>query len=437
MKEKEQEYIILQHGIIPTHNEEVQVILERKPTWIMRWGIVILFLITICFLIICSCIKVPQTVTASIILTSDNPPSDLVAKYTGILDSVYVNEGAIVKQGQLLALMSNPADYGDIVKVETCLVDSASLAPPEHWLDYALGEVQSAWIDYVAALLEYSDYMRVAWIEKKQILLSRQEEGAREYCSKIEAQRNTIALDYDLERISLHRDSCLLSKNIISQVEYDEACKKLLSKQNALAAIDVTIADARLNCLKIEHQRIELDMQRLSEVATRKRHISQAMNALESQIAIWKDRYAIIAPYNGIVSFQNVWCRGQHVTAGDLIVSVAHENEMNIQGRLKVPSEGFGKVEIGQDVNIKLKGFPFMEYGILKGKIVSISKVPENIGDGLYYTVIVSLSRGLESTYHIMLPFVDNMDGSAEIITEDMRLIEQLFRPIKSLFINK
>lgn len=110
---------------------------------------------------------------------------------------------------------------------------------------------------------------------------------------------------------------------------------------------------------------------------------------------------------------------------------------MVVQGRLKVPSAGFGKVEAGQEVNIKLNGFPFMEYGILKGEVASISKVPENTDAGLCYTVVVSLPKGLESTYRKEFPFVQDMDGSAEIITEDMRLIEQFIRPIRSLFVNR
>jgi hypothetical protein len=49
----------------------------------------------------------------------------------------------------------------------------------------------------------------------------------------------------------------------------------------------------------------------------------------------------------------------------------------------------------------------------------------------------VEFPAGLKSTYHKIIPFVQNMDGSAEIITKDMRLIEQFIRPIRSLFANR
>ncbi|MBO4761653.1 MAG: HlyD family secretion protein [Bacteroidales bacterium] len=166
------------------------------------------------------------------------------------------------------------------------------------------------------------------------------------------------------------------------------------------------------------------------------RLISQARSRFQGSLALWKEQYAIIAPYDGVVSLQNVWNRGQHITNGEIIASVSATEGAAVKGRLKVPSLGFGKIEKGQTVNIKLSGFPYLEFGILRGKVEAISSVPELTENGLLYTIDVSLPNGLESTYHKTFPFVQNMDGSAEIVTEDMRLIEQFVRPIRSLFLN-
>ena len=420
-----------------SHSDEVQEIMGRQPAWILRWGITVLMLILAGIILACYFIKYPQTVTGTVKLTSDNPHSDLTAKYTGTLDSVYVNDGSVAKKGQLLALVANAADYGDVIRVEAFLADSVAAQLPEKWPNYELGEIQPAWINYIAALSDYADYTRIDLIGHKKMLLADQVRSAKEYYRKLEIQRETIVKDYELERGSASRDSILLSRKAISQAEYDEAQKALLSKRNSLASFDATMANARLNRVQLEQQIVELETQRIAEVAEYGRRISQAKNTLAGQIAQWKEQYAIIAPYDGIVSLQNVWNRGQHVTTGDLIASVSPEGGMIVQGRLKVPSAGFGKVDVGQEVNIKLNGFPFMEYGILKGRVASISKVPENTDAGLCYTVVVSLPNGLESTYRKEFPFVQDMDGTAEIITEDMRLIERFIHPIRSLFRNR
>lgn len=437
MRESRKEILQEQQVYSTFHSDDVQEIMGRQPVWILRWGITVFLLILIGIIVACYFIKYPQTVTAVVTLTSDNPPSDLVAKYTGTLDSVYVHDGCSVEKGQLLALIANAAKYADVLKVEAFLSKETAATPPERWQEFVLGEAQSAWADYIAVLTDYADYVRIDWIGNKKELLAGQVWRAKEYYRKLEIQRELIVKDYELELATSSRDSLLLSRRAISQAEYDNTRKVLLSKQNSLAAFDATMSSAHLNRLQLEQQIMELEVQRISEVAEYERHISQARNNLSSQLGQWKESYAIISPYDGVVSLQNVWNRGQHVSVGDLIASVSPACGMEVLGRLKVPSAGFGKVGVGQEVNIKLNGFPFMEYGILKGVVASISKVPENTESGLCYTVVVSLPKGLESTYHKEFPFVQDMDGSAEIITEDMRLIEQFIQPIRSLFVNR
>ena len=38
----------------------------------------------------------------------------------------------------------------------------------------------------------------------------------------------------------------------------------------------------------------------------------------------------------------------------------------SVSGRMSVPSPGFGKVQVGQTVNVKLDSYPYMEYGVLR-----------------------------------------------------------------------
>ena len=92
-------------------------------------------------------------------------------------------------------------------------------------------------------------------------------------------------------------------------------------------------------------------------------------------------------------------------------------------------------------VNVKLNGFPYMEFGVLKGMVKQISAVPRQIstseGNTIAYTVDIIFPGGLVSTYGKLFPIVQQMDGTAEIITKDRRLIEQFIDPIISLFRNR
>ena len=105
------------------------------------------------------------------------------------------------------------------------------------------------------------------------------------------------------------------------------------------------------------------------------------------------------------------------------------EAHAQIIGRINLPAKGAGKVAVGQKVNIRFENFPYMEYGIIKGQVKSISPIPNNEN----YIVEVHIPQEMKTNYNIPLKFTPEMKGSAQIITEDLRLIQRFFNPAKSL----
>jgi len=424
------------------HSDEVQEIMGRKPSWILRWGITTLLALIAGIVVACYFIKYPETAIAAIKLTSDNPPADLVARSSGILDSVCVEDGDTLHRGDLIALIASPADYGHVLAAEEAL-KSFGNSPDElpvfrkEWNSFKLGNLQADWTAFLSLCNEYRDYKALDRIGRQKKLLSEQLVRSKEYYRLLEQQRRTLDENMSYEKKSLERDSLLYARKAISKADYEAGLKSYISRKNEIAGFEASLANARLNQLQLEQQILELDVQRAAEITEYQRKFADQKSSLDGNIALWKEQFAIISPSEGIVSLQNVWSKGQKVTAGELIASVIPADGYTVMGRLKVPSAGFGKVALGQEVNIKLNGFPYLEYGILKGEVASISSVPESTDEGMVYTLNVSLPNGLESTYHKRLPFVQDMDGSAEIVTEDRRLIEQFILPIRSLFVNR
>lgn len=81
-------------------------------------------------------------------------------------------------------------------------------------------------------------------------------------------------------------------------------------------------------------------------------------------------------------------------------------------------------------MNIRLMDFPDTEYGMIRGTVNNISVVPS----GESYMLEITLPQGLLTSYGQELPFRKEMYATAEIITEDMRLLERLFMPLKKIF---
>jgi hypothetical protein len=121
----------------------------------------------------------------------------------------------------------------------------------------------------------------------------------------------------------------------------------------------------------------------------------------------------------------------QVINSGDNAFSIIPSIAQGYIGKVKAVAQNSGKIAMGQKVNIRLVNFPDREYGTVEGKIKNMSLVPDKDGNLL---IDVSLPKGLETTYRKKITFQQEMSGAADIVTEDLRLIERLLYQFRDFF---
>lgn len=426
------------------YSEPVQEIMGIVPSWITRWGVTVIFFVLLFIIIGCCLIRYPQTVRATISVTSTCPPSELAARFDGLIDDIYIDDGQEVHAGELIALISTPAKYNDIKKIENFLMlaDTADISMVAYLpvLDSSLvlGDLQAQWSSLQKAFRNYKYYLDVDHTNVKKNMLNKQIAGYEVHYATMKRQKYLLDSELKIEYRSLERDSLLYQRQAISAVEYENTRKGYLSKLNTATGFDASLEATALDILQLEQQVVELDLLRDSEISGYESNIRQEIQALNALVDSWMETYAIVSSSDGFVSLHDYWSAGQHVCVGDVVANVLPKEPYEIIGRMKVSSVGFGKVKMGQLVNVRLNGFPYMEYGILKGQISSIASVPEILSDGsASYTVAVDFPNGFISTYGKEFPLIQQMDGDAMIVIRERRIIEVFIEPLFSLFINR
>ncbi|MTI30398.1 hypothetical protein E1171_06195 [Cytophagales bacterium RKSG123] len=93
-----------------------------------------------------------------------------------------------------------------------------------------------------------------------------------------------------------------------------------------------------------------------------------------------------------------------------------------------MPIEGSAKVKVGQKVKIKLKNYPYKEYGYIRGIVSEISLTAT---DDQYY-LNININQDLNTNTNFKIDYITNMKGEAEIITEERTLLERLFSKLTS-----
>lgn len=420
------------------YSSETEDIMGKMPHWIIRWGITVVFLILAGIVLGCYFIKYPETVQAPVVITTINPPADLVARYEGKIDSLYVSDGEMVYPGSVVAVLFNPADYPAVKMLEDSL--TASYTQPgfktvvlQPWIasEYILGDIQTTYSEFRRLCLDYAHYLQTDYITKKKNLLEQQISKSTQHYGQLKQQQQLYDQEMKLEAKGMLRDSTLYAQRIISAMDYESAVQDRIQKQKSKVGFDASLTTTELSIMQSRQQLIELSIQQDNELAEYERNLSQYRQQLLNQINQWKEKYLIASPIQGKITFINYWSNNQRVKTGDRMASVIPAESMQVIGRASIPSSGFGKVAVGQQVNVKLNGYPYMEFGVLKGVIKSISAVPDGENG---YIAEIDFPGGLTTTYKKDLNLIQQMDGTAEIITKEMRLIQRYLQPIRALF---
>lgn len=418
------------------HSDEADDILGKMPPWIIRRGIGVIFLVFLGILAGCYFIRYPQLVKAPIVITTLEPPADLVFPAAGRIGTLFAGDGDTVSAGAPVALLCDAADYRAVCEVESLLRrDSAkgTVSPDGYgWTgrEYVLGELQPYYADFRRLCLDFRHYLRTGYLPRKKELLSRRLDKNREYYVRQQEQRRLLAEDLEYERRNLDRDSALFRQGRLSRAELERSAQLLVQKKNALAGADAALTSTEMGLLQTEQQLVDLSVQYDNAVTDYRLELDRSRQQLLSRIGEWKDRCLVVSPVAGRLSFARSWIGNQSVQAGERLASVLPPDSTQVIGKMYIPSTGYGKVAVGQKVNVKLNGYPYMEYGMLHGRVFRLSAVPEEEG----YAAEVVFPDGMRSSYKENLGRVQQMDGTGEIITHEMRLIERFIQPLRALF---
>ena len=159
-------------------------------------------------------------------------------------------------------------------------------------------------------------------------------------------------------------------------------------------------------------------------------------NELVNNIIKWKITYLFQSPFAGKLEYLNFWHENDFVAAGTPLLSVI-PSDNPLFGQMYLPSQGVGKVSVGQDVIIRLDNYPYIEYGSINGKVKMISGLANQTeafakkNDLNTYLITVELPDKLTTNYGTTLGFNYEIKGVADILTKKRKLLYRLFDNLK------
>lgn len=428
---------------IELRSEEYQEVLNKISPGILRWGMTVLFVI-FSFLIIGSYFfRYPDTILADITINTQEPPIRIVTRSSGRLNSLYVSNGMKVSSGTILGVIENSAKAEDVNllkdKIKEWSLSNYSLnkgmdlffKSQLDTINFELGDIQHPYSLFISSFTNYALHDEFSYYKEK---MSAQEKQLKMYdvhLLLLNKKKELIEKEGGLQLSLFRRDSLLHEKGAIRTDVFEESSSAYLRSLQLIEDISLELSSQEIQIQQLKESISDLNILHMEEEKRLLVELKNSIEELNTEISLWEQKYVLISPIYGDIVFQKIWGLQQYLEQGECVFNVKPNNSSHPIAKAFLPQWGSGKVKVGQKVNIRLNNYPDQEFGFLTGLVKNIS--PLSIDDNTY-VVDICLPDGLITNYGVELSSNRELNGEAEIILGNLRLIEKFIQPIKKIY---
>ncbi|UGU14469.1 HlyD family secretion protein [Sinomicrobium kalidii] len=418
-------------------SDQVKEILGEAPSWMIRWGTTLVFIIVLFIIVGSALIRYDDIIMARITITTKTPPAYIQANSAGKLTELFVQADESVRENEILAEIENTADLRDVYHLKKQLAnftprliapDSIQKIFPPH---LKLGSIRQAYTSFVSQYQRYVLFNTLEPNKNEVVAATQQIEEQYELLAKQQNQLELFAEELVLSESEYARNKALLDKGVISRSEFDAISRSYLADKQRYENLKSSVSNTRIAIASLSGSKTQSTITGKELGYSYRQELQGSLETLKNEIHNWELTYILKSPMKGKVTMFDIRHKYQNVKAGDIVFTVVPEERDSLIGQVTMPVQNSGKVKVGQEVIIKLDNYPYEEWGSLRGQIVDISAVPKK-GEAMY-SIYVNVGS-LETSFDKKLEFRQEMQGNAEIITEELSILQRIFYQLNKIF---
>jgi multidrug efflux pump subunit AcrA (membrane-fusion protein) len=422
-----------QEKMMEVRSEDISEILGTPPGWLVRWGTTVVLLAFSLLIIASWVIRYPDVITARVEFTTAVPPVEVVARVEGHIEKFLVKENDTITAGTPLIVLENAANYEDVLLLEkkvwqwerVSTADSLLLLAPINGV-LRLGELGNDYAAFVQQLEQYNfakNSRRTA--TSANVAGVQQQISIRQNAIKaIQDNQRKAATELAEARQIYNKNKTAFDEKVISQNELNPHYDRLLAAERNYNLYREQILGQQSEISGLQRSIGVVRFDETLDANSTAGRLKSSLSALRTSLDRWKQSYLLTAPIPGIVSLNKFYTERQYVKQGEQVMIIAPPTSTQIMGRSRLPIVGSGKVKPNQRVVIRLDNYPYYEFGTLQGRVLSKSNVPKDNA----YIVTIGLDSigGATTSFNKSIEFQQQLQGDADIITEDKRFLQRI-----------
>jgi multidrug efflux pump subunit AcrA (membrane-fusion protein) len=416
------------------NSEEVHEIIMAVPSWILRWGITLVFAVLGSIVLLSALINYPDIVKTTLKVNCLNAPKAVLARQTGKLTDLLVAEGQAVKSGQPLAYFESTAKAEDVLKLNGELKSVQSMISKRNFEAVVLpeglnlGEIQGSYQNFYGQYLQYQATTKNGYYLSRMAFLEKDLRDIKALNSQILAQQKIQRLEYANQEEEYKAYQKLYKNKVISRSEFMQQENKYLASKYPLQQNETAVLNNSGTYSAKEKELLDLR----HTIAEEQAKFVQALNQCITESDNWVMQHILTAPVAGTVSFAGIVQQNQNVQSGQEVF-VINPGNTDFFGEVQIPQYNMGKIYKGAGTLVKMRSYPYEQYGMIRGKLTYISDVAYR--DSVFIAkVSFDQFENKDASRKIVLK--NGMLADAEIITEESSLLQRFFRNIIKMMDN-
>lgn len=451
--------------------------IENMPSYLARGTVYIMILAVLTAFLYSYFGKMDVVVQGHGKLIPEGDAEVVQAATNGIVRSILVKEGDVVKKGDVLAeldiVRSTVEEKKRKVQLEQLQekiaglelaidITTAVLRGENVQIDEAaIRKISSA--EYVAAILSLKQ-ARIAYdkaimqardlyptslqslasaVEHKTLNLKTKQNAVQAAKKDLERTR----AQYDLYKSMFEKGLCSKVKLLEEEKRFDEAASKLdesrvnldqaiselatakfrLDTTTKTYAVNTSEAEQRYKMAVMKHN---ASLKSMKE-SLKKQKIGLANFHLETQVVEQQLGYnRLIAPVDGTITSVKLQTPGEAVRIGTTLFTL-NPSDRPLVAKIKIPNRSIGRILTGMKVKLKLDAYPYQKYGVLTGRVLSIAPDSHIEGKNSFYSAVVKLDKTFVERKAKRYDLFTGLTLKAEIVVERQRIIESFVAAVR------
>jgi HlyD family secretion protein len=414
--------------------EEVQEVINYRPHWVVRRGNTFFFIIIMAVVAMAFFIEYPDVIKSSARVVAVNPPKLVNTKVAGKLAQLFIKDGQQIVQGQQLGYIENTADYEQVIRLQNWInqviedmreMKYEKLSGNTLPVLTDLGELQGQYQQFQNQWEIIKQTFASGYYQQKKSALQKDLQYLAGLRRNSGHQKQLQLQDQQLQLKEFEAYQSLANDKVIAPLELNQYKSKLLAKEQTVEQLNAQITTSDISSHNKQKEILDLEKQVIDE----RQLFNSSLLELKSSIELWLQKYVVIAPESGTISFISSLQENELLENGQALFYVEPGHSTYFV-EIMAGQKGIGKINAKQKVIIRVEGYPDDEFGYLKGVVSEISRIPSSTDS---FRVKVLLPDGLKTSYGQTIFFRNALSAKGEIITDNRKLIDRFAGQLKKI----